>query len=67
MDAENLRMKVAGARILLGIMLTPVFGLGLLFVVAGIAGLACNGSAKRRQLFYGNGSQLPQHPASVRI
>lgn len=68
LDSNNIRLKIAFAQIWLGVMLTPVLGLGLVFVAMGLVQLAESGSEKRRRMFYGEGSaELQSRPASVRI
>jgi hypothetical protein len=67
-DGKDLRKRLAGIRLLLGIGLIPVLGIGLLFIGSGLFHFASSIIESRQRMFYGSGpTKLGFEQRAVRI
>jgi hypothetical protein len=68
-DSRNLRVRIGVVKLMYGLLLTPIFGLGLLLIVPSLLLLLGCLSGNRRQMFYGSDNTVaqPQERRVVRI
>jgi hypothetical protein len=59
LDRRNARLQWASAQLFLGLITTPLFGFGLLFIIPALVRLFTCTPRQRQQMFYG--SEVPRH------